>query len=58
MRHVIIRYVLALIWLAAAVICGISGRVEMAALYLILCGIFLYSACIIWKKEKSGRENE
>lgn len=52
MRHVYIRGILSLIWLAAAIVSGISGNFEMAALYVILGGVFLYSAYATWKKEK------
>lgn len=51
MRHVYIRGILSLIWLAAAIVSGISGNFEMAALYVILGGVFLYSAYAAWKKE-------
>lgn len=55
MRHVYIRGILAVIWLAAAVVSGISGRFEMAMLYVILCGIFLYSAYRAQQKEQDGK---
>lgn len=55
MRHVCIRVILALVWLAAAVICGVSGKTSMAGLYAIMCGIFLYSAYTTWKKEKDDK---
>ena len=52
MRHVYVRGILSLIWIVAAVVSGISGNFEMAALYLVLGGVFLYSAYATWKKEK------
>ncbi len=58
MRHVYIRGILSLIWLAAAVISSVSGNFEMAGLYVILCGVFLYSTYATWKKNcdrKGGR---
>ena len=55
MRHVYIRGILAVLWLAAAVVSGISGRFEMAMLYVILCGIFLYSAYRAHHKEQDGK---
>ncbi len=58
MRHVIIRSILGLIWLAAAIISGVSGHVETAGLYVILCGVFLYAAFATWKKEKDKRGGE
>lgn len=50
MRHIYIRGILAVIWMAAAIISGISGSMEMAALYVLLGGVFLYSAYSEWKK--------
>ena len=44
MRHIYIRWTLGVIWIAAAIISGVSGSLEMAGLYLLLGGIFLYSA--------------
>ena len=55
MRHVYIRGILALIWLAIAVANGISGRFEMAMLYVIICGVFLYSAYRAQQKEQDGK---
>lgn len=55
MRHVYIRGILAVIWLTAAVVSGISGRFEMAVLYVIICGIFLYSAYRTRQKEQDGK---
>lgn len=52
MRHVYIRGIMGLIWLAVAVISGISGSLETAGLYVILSGVFLYSAYAVWKKER------
>ena len=58
MRHIVIRGMMGLIWLAAAVVCGLSNRFPMAVLYLILCGVFLYSSYTAWKKEKEGKGGE
>lgn len=58
MRHVYIRGILALVWLAAAIVCGVSGNLEMAGLYTLLGGAFGYSAYASWKKgaaDKKGR---
>ncbi len=52
MRHVYIRGGLSLIWVAAAVVSGISGNFEMAGLYLVLGGVFLHSTYATWKKAK------
>ena len=55
MRHIYIRGIIGLIWLAAAIVCGGSGNFPMMGLYLVLAGVFLYSACAAWKKEKDGK---
>lgn len=52
MRHVYIRGMLSVIWLIAAIACGIAGSFEMMILYLVMCGLFLHSAYVTWKKEK------
>lgn len=55
MRHVYIRGMIGLVWLAAAIVSGVSGNFEMSVLYVILGGIFLYSAYITWKKDKGSK---
>lgn len=55
MRHVYIRGIFALIWLAAALVTGISGNLAMAALYILIGALFLYSTYSMWKKEKKNR---
>lgn len=55
MRHVYIRSILALIWLAAAAVSGVSGNLEMAAFYVLICGVCGYSAYAVWKKEREGK---
>ena len=56
MRHVYIRGILTLIWLAAAIVSGVSGNMEMAALYVLMGGAFGYSAYASWKKEENGKK--
>ncbi len=53
MRHVFIRSILTLIWLAAAIFGAVSGNLVWAVFYLILGGVCLLSAYRMWKKEKS-----
>lgn len=55
MRHIYIRGILGFIWLAAAIFCSVSGSLEMAFLYLILCEVFLYSAYGMWKKNRDNK---
>lgn len=50
MRHVYIRGILAVVWFGAAIVCGMSGRFETAALYCLMGGAFLYFAYAAWKK--------
>ena len=52
MRHVVIRGFLGLLWLVAALVSGQSENFEMAAFYVLLGGVFLYSAFTTWKKER------
>lgn len=56
MRHVYIRGILALIWLAAAVVSGISGNLEWAGLYVLMGAAFGYSAYTTWKKGKNRKK--
>ena len=55
MRHVTIRGILALIWLAAAVVSGLSGNLEMTGLYGLMGAAFGYFAWASWKKEKNNK---
>ena len=55
MRHVYIRGILALIWLAAAVVSGLSGNLEWAGLYVLMGAAFGYSAWASWKKKKNDK---
>lgn len=52
MRHVVIRGFLGLLWLVAALVSGQSENFEMAVFYVLLGGVFLYSAFTTWKKER------
>ena len=52
MRHVIIRLLIGIVWLIAAVFCGVQENFMFAAIYAILGVVFLFSAYSIWKKEK------
>lgn len=54
-HHIWIRGVIGLVWLAAAILRGVSGSFQMAGVYIILAGVFLYSAYAAWKKEKDGK---
>ncbi|MCI9075038.1 MAG: hypothetical protein HFH10_04430 [Dorea sp.] len=51
MRHVYIRSILALVWLAAAI-------VSVNMLFAVMAAVFLYSAYTVWKKEMSDKGEE
>ena len=55
MRHICIRCILALVWIGAAIVCGLSGSVETTAVYVIVGGVFLYSAYSAWNKMKKDK---
>ncbi len=55
MRHVAIRGILALIWLAAAAVSGLSGNLEMTGLYVLMGAAFGYSAWASWNKAKNNK---
>ena len=58
MRHVYIRGILALVWLVAAVVSGMSGNLEMVVLYVLMGGVFAYTAAQGWRQAKSGRQEK
>ena len=49
MRHVYIRGILGLIWLVTAIVSGVSGKLEMAVLYVLIGGAFLHSVYAAWR---------
>lgn len=55
MRHIYIRGILALVWVAAAIACGVSGRMELTVVYIIMGGMFLYSAYNAWNRGKDDK---
>ena len=55
MRHAYIRGILALIWLVAAVVSGLSGNLEWAGLYVLMGAAFGYSAWASWKTAKNDK---
>ena len=54
MRHVYIRGIMGLIWVAATIVSVMSGNFMMAVLYVILGGAFFFSAYKTWKKYNKG----
>lgn len=55
MRHVYIRTILSIIWLAAAIFSAVSGNLVWAVFYLALGGLCIYSAYKMWKNEKDDK---
>ena len=55
MRHIVIRGILALVWLASAACSAAGGNLEMAGLYLLLCVVFFGSAYIAWRNGQGGK---
>lgn len=54
MKHFYFRLVFGIIWLAVAVFSAVKGNIPMAALYVAVGIVFLWSACSIRKKEKES----
>lgn len=55
MRHVYIRSILALVWLAAAIYSAVSGNIVWVLFYVIIGGTCSFSAYRMWKKERDDR---
>ena len=58
MRHMMIRGILVVIWLAAALVSGLAGNASTAVLYIILAGVFLYSAYTAWHSHRKNSQND
>lgn len=56
MRHFIIRLIIGIVWIAAAVFSAVKSNFLFAAIYAVLGIVFLFSAYSTWKKEKGNRE--
>ncbi len=55
MRHCYFRILMGLVWMVAAVVSVMNGKLSMAAMYGILGVVFFYTAYTIWKKERADR---
>ena len=51
-----IRLIVGIVWLIAAVVCCLQENYPFAGLYAVLGIAFLLSAYMSWKKEKGKRE--
>ena len=56
MRHIWLRGIAGILWLAAAVVNALSGLAGAALLYAALSAVFLHSAYSLWKqyRRKTG----
>ena len=55
MRHVYFRGIIGLVWLAAAIVSGMSGHFAMAAFQVALGVVFLRAAYTLWQKERDQK---
>lgn len=56
MRHFYFRFILGLVFAGCAVYSFIAANIPFGMMYVVLGGVFLYSAYMIWKKGDSGRK--
>lgn len=56
MRHIMIRLIVGIVWLIAAVVCCLQENYPFAELYAVLGIAFLFSSYTGWKKKKDKRE--
>ena len=55
MRYVYIRGISGMVWMGAAVVCGVSGSPGMAVFYGLLGVFFLYAARTEYRKAEAQR---
>lgn len=55
MRHVYFRGIIGLVWLAAAIVSGMSCHFAMAALQVALGVVFLCASYTLWQKERNQK---
>lgn len=56
MRHFYFRLILGVVFVVCAVYSFITANIPFLLMYVILGGVFLYSAYTIWKKGDSDRK--
>lgn len=55
MRHFYFRLILGIIFIVCMIFSIVTMNIPFALLYLILAGVYLYSAYSLWKKNKDNR---
>lgn len=55
MRHVYFRGIIGLVWLAAAIVSGMSGHFAMAVFQVALGVVFLCASYTLWQKERDQK---
>ena len=55
MRHVYFRGIIGLVWLAAAIVSGMSGPFAMAVFQVALGVVFLCASYTLWQKERNQK---
>jgi len=52
MRHMLMRLVIGLVWLAAAIVSAVTLNFSMVIFFGVMGVAFLFSAYSIWKKDE------
>lgn len=55
MRHIWLRGIAGILWLAAAIVNALSGLAGAALLYAALSAVFLHSAYSLWKQYRQNK---
>lgn len=58
MRHVYFRGIIGFVWLAAAIVSGMSGHFSMAVFQVALGVVFLCASYTLWQKERDQKGEE
>ena len=54
MRHIIIRGIMGLVWIAAGIIGTVNGHADNCFISLIVGAAFIISAVSMWKKNRKA----
>lgn len=55
MRHFYVRLILGVVFALCAVFSLVTANIPFALIYVVLGGVYLVSACSLWKKNKDDR---